>query len=141
MKLSCKKSRRHLCQQRSGISMAELVASAAVLTLLMSMVTGMCYRISTIWKDVGHHRVALVELSNQLDRLTTMEVEQAREELESIAATSTCSRTLRDPKLKGELVETDLGTQVNLELNWTRVNPGTPVRFSGWIVKEAGDDE
>ena len=124
---------------RSGISMLELIASAAVLTLVMSMVTGMCYRISTIWKDVGHHRVALTELSNQLDRLTLMEVDEVRQELDSLGATTTCGRTLSDPQLTGELVETELGTQINLKLNWTRLNPGAPVQLSGWIVREADE--
>lgn len=122
---------------RTGVTLAELIAAAAVLTTVMSLATGMCYRVSTIWRDVGQHRVALVELSNQLDHLTTLPVKEIRGQLDSLAVSEACARTLSESELTANLAQTDLGWQVRLSLNWKRRNIGKPVELSGWVMEES----
>ena len=119
---------------RRGISLIELVAAAAATAIVMTLVTTLCFRISLVWQDVGHHRVAIAELSNQLDRLTTMDIQQAENAMESLEPSDHCKRTLRSPQLSGKLVQTEIGTQINLQLNWKRRHPGKAVELAGWIT-------
>ena len=118
---------------RRGATLTELVVAAVVMVMVMSLVTTLCYRISLVWQDIGHHRVAIAELSNQLDQLTRMTPEQAREALDSIAPSELSQRTLRNPELKGSISPSEIGHRIQLELNWNRRHPGQPVGLTGWI--------
>ena len=129
--------------RRRGAMVMEMVVSCAVLITIMTFVTTLCFQVNRLWRSSGHHRVAMSELSNQLDRLTLMSVDEVKEEFESLEASELCSRTLQDPVLSGEVVDDQLGQRIILSLNWRRLNPGKPVELSGWIVmdqREAGND-
>ena len=128
--------------RRHGTTLVELLVSAFLLISVMSFVTTWCFHINTIWKDIGHHRVALCELSNQLEVLTRLNPTQAQEAIDAIEPSSTCARTLKNPELTGNLVEDALGTRVVLQLNWQRRYPGKPVTLAGWLPRptEATDD-
>ena len=65
--------------RRRGVSLLELLVSGVVLVTVMTLVTTLCIRISSVWKDVGHHRVAVAELSNHLDRLTRLDANAAQQ--------------------------------------------------------------
>ena len=119
---------------RRGISLIELVAAAAATAVVMTLVTTLCFRISLVWQDVGHHRVAMSELSNQLERLTRMDVQQAATAMKTLEPSDLSKRTLRSPQLSGKLVQSDIGTQINLQLNWQRRHPGKAVELTGWIT-------
>lgn len=121
-------------RNRTGMSLIELVLACAVMVTIMSLVTTLCFRISLIWKDVGQHRVAAAELSNQLERLTKLKLEELTTKLESLETSEYCQRTLRSPIISGELSETEVGVQVDLKLNWQRRHAGVPMEMTGWIT-------
>lgn len=127
------KSKLNSMNRRRGVAMLELVVASVVLVVVMSLVTTLCFRISLVWQDIGHRRVAVAELSNQLDRLTRMNPQQVRSELQMLKPSELSQRTLREPKLTGELVQSDIGHQLNLCLDWNRRHPGQPVELVGWI--------
>lgn len=118
---------------RRGASMIELVVAAIVMVIVMSLVTTLCFRISLVWQDIGHRRVAVAELSNQLDRLTRMNPQQVRDELQTLKPSELSKRTLREPQLTGKMVQSDAGHQINLRLDWKRHQGGQPVELVGWI--------
>lgn len=118
---------------RPGVAMLELVVAAVVLVVIMSLVTTLCFRTSLVWQDIGHRRVAVAELSNQLDRLTRMNPQQARDELSKLKPSELSRRTLPEPQLIGEMVPSEIGYQINLHLDWNRAHPGQPVELCGWI--------
>lgn len=126
---------------RRGVTMIELVVAAVVMTMVMSLITSLCFRISCIWQDTGHYRVAVAELSNQLDQLTQMSPELVLEELETLQPSEHCKRTLHDPQLDGELSQSEIGTQIRLQLNWSRRHPGQPVELVGWIPLRSKNEE
>ena len=136
MKSNTEKSKR-----RRGVTMIELVVAAVVLVVVMSSVTTLCFRISLVWQDIGQHRVAVAELSNQLDRLTRMNLQQVRDELQSLTPSELAQRTLHEPQLSGEMLPTEIGHQINLQLDWKRVNPGQPVELTGWIPNDPKPEE
>ncbi len=118
---------------RRGVSLIELLVSALLLMTIMSFVTTFCVQIDRVWKDIGQHRVALCELSNQLEGLTRLKPEAAQQALEALVPSETCRRTLQRPELTGNLVEDDLGMRVVLQLNWQRRYSGKPVTLAGWL--------
>ena len=63
--------------RRKGFTYAEVLVSATILTTIMSLVTVSSFRISRVWKDVRQQKIALNELSNHLDRLTALPVDDA----------------------------------------------------------------
>lgn len=124
---------------RTGATMVELVVSAVLLITVMSFVTTLCFQINLVWKDIRHHRVALGELSNQLEQLTRLSPQQVRQAIKSLEPSAISSRTLKDPQLTGKLLEDDLGLRVVLQIDWQRRNPGKPVELAGWLVLQSGE--
>ena len=129
--------RRRRVSLRRGITAIELVVSAMLLMSVMTFVTTLCFRINMVWQDIGHHRVAVGELSNQLESLQRMTPAEAQEALGTLQPSALCRRTLRDPELEGELVKDDLGNRIVLQINWTRRNPGQPIELAAWLATDS----
>lgn len=116
--------------------MIEAVVSAGLLLVVMSFSLQMTYRVDTVWRDTGHHRVAIHELSNQLERLSKLGSSERMTELESLKVSEHLSATLQDAELTGEVVDDDWGQRLVLRLNWLRRHPGQPLQMSAWLSQE-----
>jgi hypothetical protein len=119
---------------RAGITMFELLISAMVLISVMTFITSMCVQINFVWKDVGHHRAAVNELSNQLESLTRLAPDAAKEKLKKLEPSAMCERTLDRPEISGQLIKDNLGTRIVLKIDWNRRTPGQPVQLTGWLI-------
>lgn len=119
---------------RRGVTMAELIISSVILLVVMTFVTSICFRVNLVWKDIGHHRVALGELANQLEVLTAMKPDEAIAALETLEPSGLCKRTLQSPELNGEAIRDDLGTRIVLRMAWHKDREVKPVELAGWIV-------
>ncbi len=128
-------------KDRRGVSLIELLVAAVVLVAVMSLVTSLCFRISLVWQEIGHRRVAVAELSNQLERLTRMDPEDVPLALASLKPSALVEQTLLAPQLSGEMVESEIGHQIELQLNWRRRYPGKPVELVGWIAGPPANEE
>jgi len=123
------KSLRNQRNCRSGFTISEVIVSTVLLMTIMSLVGAVCHRVNLIWFDVNHHRVAVSELSNQLEELTTMTHDQAAVAVKSIEPSESCRQALPAPQLSGEIFEDQLGTRVLLKINWTRPNACNPIEM------------
>lgn len=119
---------------RSGTTMVECMVAAMLLVTVISFVASLTFRIGLVWKDTAHHRVAVNELSNQLERLTLLPPEEVMAALEELRPTQLASRTLSEPKLTGQWIEDEWGGRVVLRLNWRRQHEGKPVEMVGWLA-------
>ena len=132
--------------RRRGLSYAEVLVSATVLTTIMSLVTVSSFRISRVWKDVQHQRIAVNELSDQLDRLTMSPVEEIEDLIDSLEASKECQSQLADPQLNG-LIETEeeIGHRLTLLLTWQNHlgERSKPETLSAWWPRtgESEDSE
>ncbi len=126
---------------RNGFTLVELLAAVVILTTVIGLVTGLSVRISRVWKDIGQSQIAVAELSNQLDRLTRLQPQQAEEAIRALQPSVHCRRTLANPQLSGQLASTDIGLQITLQLNWNRYTPGKPIQLAGWIAGDPLDSE
>ena len=126
---------------RKGVSATEVLVSALILLTVMTFITTLAVKVGQVWKDVGHQRVAVCELANQLELLTLLSPQQAEEAIKDLKASETCARTLQVPLLSGTLNKDELGTRVTLSINWKRRIAGKPVELSGWIVAADSKNE
>lgn len=122
-----------------GLSHLEMIAACAAMVVVMSFVTTLCFRISRVWRDIGHQRAAVAELSNRLDRLTRLGLTEIETEIDSIRLSDQLIRTLFNPQMTGELIETEFGTQVRLKLMWGQRHPLSSVSMSAWTHDYVSD--
>ncbi|QEG39770.1 hypothetical protein [Roseimaritima ulvae] len=125
--------------EHAGVTMIETIVSAALLMTLISCFTATVFRVDRVWQDTAQHRVAMLELSNQLEKLTLLSADEARQQLDSLQPSSMASSRLTEPVLAAEVVEDAWGGRVVLELNWQRRHPGTPLRLVGWLRPSQSD--
>lgn len=128
--------RRRQCRLRRGITAIELVVSAILLISVMTFMTTLCFRINLVWKDIGHHRVAVGELANQLESLQRMTFQGARKAIDDLQPSEICQQSLQNPELTGRLLEDELGNRIVLQINWTRRHPGQPIELAAWMPTE-----
>ncbi len=123
---------------RAGFTMIEAVVSAGLLMVVMSFVVQMTFRIDGVWGDTHHHRIAIQELSNQLDRLTRLSAEEVVIELQQLQPSEAIRETLHEATISGELVKDEFGQRVALQLNWDKRQPGKPMEMSAWLRQPDG---
>ena len=119
--------------RRSGTSMIEVVVSAGILLVVMSFVASLTFRINLVWKDIGQHRAAMNELSNQLERLTLLADDDLAAAIALLEPSAVISQTLPEPALAGELIKDDWGNRLVLKLDWQRPHPAKPVQLVAWL--------
>ncbi|MFK7765727.1 MAG: hypothetical protein AB8B55_00695 [Mariniblastus sp.] len=130
-------------RQRSsdGFTMSEIMVTCVLMITSMSFVTMMCVQANQIWKDIGHRRVAICELNNNLEVLTQMNSEDATSEVGLLKVSPECLATLSEAVISGSVVADNLGTRIELEIDWKRRFPGAPVKMSGWILNQPPKSE
>ena len=127
--------------RRRGFTVTEILVAAVLLMTVMSLVGTVCHRVNRIWFDVDHHRVAVSELSNHLEELTAMTLDQATAAAKTIEPSSECQRSLMSPEITGEITKDQLGSRVVLQINWARPIAANPIEMSGWIIPRQEESE
>ena len=125
--------RRPTLKPRAGFTMIEAVVSAGLLMVVMSFVVQMTFRIDGVWSDTTHHRIAIQELSNQLDRLTRLSPDEIQEELEQLEPSDAIRGTLHGAMISGVLINDEFGQRVGLQLNWDKRHASRPMEMSAWL--------
>ena len=118
---------------RHGFTVTEMLVSALLLTTVMSVVGPLAVRGDRLWQDARHGRLALEELSSQLDRLTCLAEEQRQAALAELAPSEYARGALPNPQLTAQIVRDRDGRRLVLQLTWDR--PAAPGRMTlvGWI--------
>jgi len=127
------------CQRRGLVAMEMLVA-IVVLCATVTVVTGLLFKCGMIWRDVSQYRVAVHELSAQLEELTLMDANSVTERIDQLKPSAVSAERLPDAKLSGLLVKDSLGTRVELSINWKRMVESKPVVLCGWLIESEGSE-
>lgn len=120
---------------RRGITSLELVVSVAILLATVTVITTLIFKCGMIWKDVSQRRVAVRELSSQLEELTLLDQDSAKDKIEQLELSALCTERLPAAKLTGVLSEDNLGVRIQLSLNWKRSVETKPVILCGWLIE------
>ena len=113
----------------------ELLVSVVILFSTVTVITSLIFKCGMIWKDVSQRRVAITELSSQLEELTLLDQDSAAEKIKQLELSKVCTERLPEAKLTGTLSEDNLGTRVQLSLNWKRSVESKPVILCGWLIE------
>jgi hypothetical protein len=121
-------------KNRCGTTLLECIVAASILSVAIGTVTMAVFRIGRIWTGTGHYRIALQEVSNQLESLTQMPPDQVRTAIDSLAVSPAVERSLIDAKLSGELIQDDFGDRVKLQLSWGDGRTTRPIHMTAWLA-------
>ena len=113
----------------------ELLVSFTILLATVSVITTLIFKCGVIWKDVSQRRVAVTELSSQLESLTLLDQDSATEKIKQLELSDICTQRLPDAKLTGVLSEDNLGVRIQLSLDWKRSVDSKPVILCGWLIE------
>lgn len=120
--------------KRHGTTLVECIVAASALSVAIATVTMGVFRIGRIWTDTAHYRIALQEVSNHLETLTTLPPDQVQPAIDAIAISPDVARSLDNAKLGGRLVQDSFGDRVRLELTWQDGRAIRPIRLEAWLI-------
>lgn len=118
---------------RRGLVMTELVVAATLLITALSLVVTLSFRTGKLWQDSRHYKLAVEELTNQLERLTILDEAELDAALAEPAVSDAIQTALPNPRLSGTKVSDENGTRVVLEIQWDRIGKAEPLTLVGWI--------
>src|SRR5207247_1900824 len=122
---------------RRAISTLEVLVSLTLLMTVLSVSLSLIVRHGHLLVAQRHYRLALDELSNQLDRLTSQPSEDAQQAINQLSVSPFTAGRLPAAKLSAELKPADIGQRVTLRLVWHELHEET-VSMTGWTFPRAG---
>ncbi len=130
----CGKYRQRRVWRRTGSMVTELLVAATLLLSSITIASQLTIQSRRLWVDVRHHQLALDELSNQLERLVTLDTETAKSQLARLEPSESAEQTLANVKLQGNWLDDDDGRRITLSIQWDRPAPATPLTMMAWVV-------
>ena len=121
---------------RQGLFTTELLVAATLLVTLLSVVLPLAVKADRLRQDARHYRLALDELTNQLDSLASLRSPELKASLANLVPSTEIGTVLVEPKLSGVQVSDKDGTRIVLSLEWNQGRPSKPVTLVGWIASE-----
>jgi prepilin-type N-terminal cleavage/methylation domain-containing protein len=129
------KNRHH---RRAAFTLTELMVCASLLATVMSFVATISIRTDRLWKDTRHQKIALDELGNQLEYLTTLNLPEAQQAIDSLEISPDTRALLPRASLKGKIEQPPGSIQIvlTLEIDGESVTRGThhaPLTLVGFL--------
>jgi hypothetical protein len=121
-------------RRRSGTGAIDVFVSLTLLATAMTVATPLIVRHGRLLKSQRNYRLALDELSNQLDRLTALQPGELPSAVQRLSPSAFVAERLPGAKLAGETTPAEVGARVTLELLWNE-SPGTSASASlaAWV--------
>jgi hypothetical protein len=116
-----------------GTSALEVLVSLTLLTSTLTLSLPLVVRHGRLLVDQRDYRVALDELSNQLDRLAALPESEMQAARENLAVSEFAAARLPDAKLSGGFEPADIGGRLTLRLTWGRSKPHE-ISMAAWII-------
>lgn len=124
---------------RRGLSMLDLFVSLALLVTLISVATPLVVRHGRLLKSQRNYRLALDELSNQLELLNGLRSDELPDAVKRIAPSPFVAERLSGARLTGKIEPAEVGGRVTLQLAWNEIGRrDAPVSLSAWILPVPG---
>jgi hypothetical protein len=95
-----------------------MLVALTLLSSFLAVSVPLVVRHGRLLVTARHYRLAIEELSNQLDRLTALPESQLQSELERLAPSPFTASRLPGAELSGELEPADVGTRIMLRIVW-----------------------
>jgi hypothetical protein len=123
-------SRRH----RAGISTLDTLVAFTLLVTTLSVATPLVVRHGRLLKSQRDYRLALDELSNQMDRLIAMPAGELPAAVQQLAPSDFLTERIPSAQLTGETNQANTGMRVILRISWNEMSGSRmPVTLAGWV--------
>ena len=114
--------------------MLDLLVSFTLLAAAMSIVSPLVVRHGHLLRSQRNYRLALDELSNQMEHLTTLPPDKLSDAMQQLAPMSFVAERLNGAKLSGEIRPAENGSQITLQLSWNETTGrNSPVMLTTWV--------
>lgn len=121
-------------RSRSGFTSTELVVAASLMVATMAIIAPLAFRTSRLWHDTRHQQLAMEALSAELERLTALDPDIRRQQIENLTPSESLLLAAPDAKLSAAIVENEDGTQLVVSLDWNQPNTSrAPLKLVGWL--------
>lgn len=129
--------------RRTATTITELLVACTIVGTLLTSVVPVFVHTDRLNREMSRHRLALDELSNQLDTLTLLRPDEILTGLEDLTVDPTVAARFPESQLSGELVAEDRGFRLTLRLAWRRdaMIEAPPVVLSAWVVAPEDGEE
>ena len=112
----------------------ETLVAFTLLTTILSVFVPLVARNGRLLVAQREYRLALDELSNQLERLSALPRQELPQALEGLRPSEYTAARLRGAELRGELVPAEPGERLTLRISWDEPQRATaPVTLTTWI--------
>lgn len=120
------------CADRRGITTIEVIVAFTLLSTVLSAAIPLVVRHRQILADHRSYRLAMDELSNQLDRLTMLPEDELQAALEELNPSELAARRLPGATLSAEVEAEDIGQRIVLHISWDGAHRQAPLTLVGW---------
>lgn len=118
--------------------MLDLFVAFTLLVTAMSISTPLVVRHAQLLKSQRNYRLALDELSNQLERLTVLDPADLPAAIEGLAPSEFITQRLPNARLSGNLAESEGGTRIVLDVTWDEMgHRKEPVTLAAWVFERS----
>ena len=123
----------HRSRPRRGAMATELIVAATLLVSVIGTAVPLAIGARRIQRDARHYQLAIEELSNQLDRLSSLDSATRDAALTALAPSEEISQVLGDATLAGQVVRDADGTRLVVTLDWQRPAGAVRLRLADWL--------
>jgi hypothetical protein len=131
--------KKHYAPSRQGTTATELMVAATLLLSMFGLIVPMTVRAGRIWRDSRHYQIAMNELSNQFEYLSSLNEVERKTAIEQLRVSDQCRQSLVDAVLEARLSEEADGLRLTLSLDWDRGGTPQPVKLVGWLTSTVSD--
>lgn len=124
---------------RVGSTISELLVASSLLVTTVAMIGAATVNAHRLLHSGREYRVAVDELSNQMEYLLSIDSQRLASAIESLQPTAHAQSLLDAPSITGEIIESDDGRRLELQLQWTRPGEAAPLLLVGWLSEGATD--
>jgi len=122
----------------SGTSTLEVLVAFTLLTTVLTLSLPLVVRHGRLLMTARHYRLAIEELSDQLERLTAMRDAEVQSALERLTPSEFTASRLPGAELSGKLEPADFGQRLTLQIVWNEPQRrAAPVSLAAWILPAA----
>ena len=119
---------------RRGTGTLDLLVSFTLLITVISVATPLVFRHGRLLRSHRDYRLALDELSNQMERLTVLPLKDLPTALEQLSPSPFLVERLPSARLAGQLQPAESGQRVTLTMTWDETERvRAPVTLSAWV--------
>ncbi len=125
-------------RRRCGTTLVEVLVSFSLLATMVTLLTSTAVHHSRLRQSLRHERLAMDELSNQLELLSVLPDAELSAAVAQLQPGDVVQASLPGVELKADIEESDGGTRMTLQIAWDSFGRrANPLRLTAWRFPSA----